>query len=164
LPPASWINEAIDLTVVQQKAEAVNRAGLQRLAAIRVKDAEVLLSAGQWPGAYYVAGYALECALKSCILHHLEKTGIIFRDRKYLNKLGDSWTHELDTLLDLADLTSEFGAARKANSVLDGYWSTAKNWKETSRYEEKSEAEARGLLEAITNDPNGMLRWIQMHW
>ncbi len=31
-----------------------------------MRDAEVLLDAGQWSGAYYLAGYAVECGLKAC--------------------------------------------------------------------------------------------------
>jgi hypothetical protein len=142
----------------------VNRAELQRLAGERVRDADVLLAGGQWSGAYYLAGYAVECGLKSCILHHLERTGILFKERKYLNKLADCWTHELDKLLDLANLTADLGVACGANPALRGYWGVAKDWKETSRYEQKTEAEARGLYEAITHDPDGVLKWIQRHW
>jgi HEPN domain-containing protein len=40
---------------------------LQQLADDRVLDAEALLNAGRWSGAYYVSGYAVECALKACI-------------------------------------------------------------------------------------------------
>lgn len=142
----------------------MNRATLQHLAGIRVRESQSLLDAGHWSGAYYLVGYALECAIKSCILHHLEKTGMIFRDRKYLNKLAGSWTHELDTLLDLADLTAAFGVACGANPALLGFWGVANDWKETSRYEQKTELEARGLFEAVTHDPNGVLKWLQTHW
>jgi hypothetical protein len=45
----------------------VNRTQLQQLAEERVRDAEALLNAGQWSGAYYLAGYAVEFALKACI-------------------------------------------------------------------------------------------------
>ena len=142
----------------------MNRAELQRLARERVRDADVLLAGGQWSGAYYLVGYAVECGLKSCILHHLEKTGMIFKERKYLNKLGECWTHELDKLLDLANLTPELGKATGANPALLGYWGVVKDWKETSRYEQKTEAEARALHEAVTHDPNGVLKWVQIHW
>jgi hypothetical protein len=146
------------------RSATVNRAELQRLAIERIDDAKVLLAAGRWSGAYYLVGYAVECALKSCILHHLERTGMIFRDRKYLQKLANSWTHELDTLLDLAGLTSTFGTALGANPALLGFWGVAKDWKETSRYESKVEAEARNLFEAVTHDPDGVLKWLQAHW
>jgi hypothetical protein len=67
-------------------------------------------------------------------------------------------------LVNLAGLDAEFGAACGANPTLNAYWGVAKDWKETSRYELKSEAEARALLEAVTNEPDGVLRWIRSRW
>ncbi len=61
----------------------MNRATLQQLSDERISDARALLAANQWPGAYYLAGYALECALKSCVLAYIDRTGIIFKDKKY---------------------------------------------------------------------------------
>jgi hypothetical protein len=142
----------------------VSRADLQQLARERLRDAEILLAGGQWSGAYYLSGYAVECALKSCILHHIERTGMLFKDRKYLNKLAECWTHDLFKLVDLANLTAELGLACGANPALDLDWGTVQLWKETSRYELKTEAEARALYEAITHDPDGVLKWIQFHW
>ncbi|NJR43126.1 MAG: HEPN domain-containing protein, partial [Akkermansiaceae bacterium] len=46
----------------------MNQAELRRLAEERVRDAEALLAGGRWEFAYYSAGYAVECALKSCLL------------------------------------------------------------------------------------------------
>lgn len=45
----------------------MNRSDIQILADIRVGEAKALLDLGHWPGAYYLAGYAVECALKACI-------------------------------------------------------------------------------------------------
>jgi HEPN domain-containing protein len=142
----------------------VNCLELQSLTRERVRDAKALLAYGQWPGAYYLAGYALECALKSCILKHLYDTGMIFKDRKYLDKLGKCWTHDLEQLLELADLTADFDKARGANRQLDVHWTVAKDWQEISRYERRTEAEARELFQAITNVPDGVLTWIQSRW
>jgi hypothetical protein len=44
---------------------AKKRADFQHLARARVKEAEILINAGEFDGAYYLAGYALECALKA---------------------------------------------------------------------------------------------------
>ena len=59
-----------------------------------------------------MAGYALECAPKSCILKLIDDTGLIFKDKRYLDKLAKCWTHDLEQLLDLAELTAEFGEGR----------------------------------------------------
>lgn len=45
----------------------MNRTQLQILAEERARDAEALLNAGRWSGAFYLAGYAIECGLKACI-------------------------------------------------------------------------------------------------
>lgn len=45
----------------------MNRADLQNLAELRINEAKLLLDRGFYQGAYYVAGYAIECALKACI-------------------------------------------------------------------------------------------------
>jgi HEPN domain-containing protein len=43
------------------------RRDLQRLALARVTDARVLFAAGRYDAAYYLAGLAVECALKARI-------------------------------------------------------------------------------------------------
>jgi len=109
----------------------LSRAELQQLAADRILDAQALLTAQRWSGAYHLVGYAVECGLKSCILAHLDRTGILFKDRNYLKSLADCWTHELDKLVGIAGLTAELGIACGANRGLAGYWGVAKDWKET---------------------------------
>ena len=52
----------------------MNRLEFQQLAEVRVREAEALLAVGLWDGAYYLAGYAVECALKACILRLVEQT------------------------------------------------------------------------------------------
>lgn len=46
---------------------AMFRKDFQDLAMVRVREAEMLLAAGLFDGAYYLAGLAVECALKACI-------------------------------------------------------------------------------------------------
>jgi len=45
----------------------VNRTDLQLLAETRLDEAQALLIASRWSGAYYLVGYAVECAFKACI-------------------------------------------------------------------------------------------------
>jgi len=49
----------------------LNRPQLHQLAEDRVLDAKALLDAGRWSGAYYLAGYAIECGLKACVLAYV---------------------------------------------------------------------------------------------
>ena len=139
----------------------MNRVELRALAQSRVGDARILLDNGRWAAAYYLIGYAVECGLKASILAFVERTGAIFRDRKFSDKC---WTHDFEELAKQADLIPEIAAASAAGSPLAGYWGTASRWAETSRYEQKTEAEARQLYEAVTHDPDGVLRWLQTHW
>jgi HEPN domain-containing protein len=45
----------------------VDRRDLQELSKVRLKEAKALLDLGLYDGAYYLAGYAVECALKAGI-------------------------------------------------------------------------------------------------
>jgi HEPN domain-containing protein len=139
----------------------VNRKQLQRLAKERLKDSKALLAKKRWAAAYYFSGYVIECGLKACLLKYLDDTGIIFRDRKYLSELTDCWTHDLGKLVKMADLESAFGTARGAHPNLEQFWGVVKDWKETSRYEEKTEDDARAMLDAVDNKPDGVFLWIQ---
>ncbi len=50
----------------------MNRVQAREFAEAWVIDAKVLLDAGRWHAAYYLAGYAVECGLKACVLAHIE--------------------------------------------------------------------------------------------
>ncbi len=142
----------------------MDRKKLQALAKVRLKDSKALLGKKRWAGAYYLCGYAVECALKACLLRHLGESGALFSDRDYVKRLSGCWTHELGTLVFLAGLDSEFGKARGANPVLDAFWTITKEWTENSRYDEKTEAEAKLLYEAISHQTDGVFRWIRSRW
>ena len=77
----------------------MKRRDFQELAALRLKEAKILLQNQCWEGAYYLAGYVAECALKSCIAKRTERHE--FPDRKQVNA---SYTHDLDELIKLAEL------------------------------------------------------------
>ena len=46
----------------------MTRPEWQRMAGERVRDASALLKVRRWSAAYYLAGYAVECGLKACIV------------------------------------------------------------------------------------------------
>lgn len=83
------------------EGSTVNRAQLRQLAEDRILDAECLLASGRPAGAYYLAGYTVECGLKACIMAHVEAAGAIFQDKKFSEKC---WTHDLEELVKLANL------------------------------------------------------------
>jgi hypothetical protein len=89
---------------------------------------------------------------------------MIFKDKKYLEKLSKCWTHDLPQLLELTGLKIELAIDCASNPALDANWGAAKDWTEVSRYEQKTSQEAHELFKAITDAPNGVLPWIQRHW
>src|SRR5207248_9891874 len=59
-----------------------------------------LLDLGMWDGAYYLAGYAVEVALKACIIKAVMATDA-FPEKKFSE---NCWTHDLEKLIVLAGL------------------------------------------------------------
>jgi HEPN domain-containing protein len=83
----------------------VNQADLRRLAEERIRDAKALIDGGRWEFAYYAAGYAVECALKSCILARMTHTGWVFDEE--VKKTDECRTHEFPKLIQIAGLRDE---------------------------------------------------------
>lgn len=118
----------------------------------------------RWSGAYYLTGYAVECALKACLLKYLGESTAVFGELGYLKRLAECWTHDLEKLVNLAGLDRDFGQAKAASAALRGFWGVTKDWNESSRYEEKTEAEAKALFEAVSHDPDGVFLWLKSRW
>ena len=139
----------------------MNRSEWQQLSAERIEDARTLLAGAKWSGAYYLAGYSLECGLKSCVLAYIERTGIIFEDKKYSEKC---WTHNIEDLLGLAGLAVERDRAVGANVAFSQNWAVAKDWSEKSRYFMSVQLDAESLFDALTDHTNGVLPWVKNYW
>jgi hypothetical protein len=153
--------------------QELNQADLQKLAQERIQDAAALIAGGRWSFAYYVSGYAVECALKSCILSRMIHTGWIFEPKV---KIDQVLTHDFGQLIEIAGLKPQLDARLAASAaaaaasggppggVFVGYWGTVLQWDVTSRYAAKTEVEARELYGAITQAPDGVMQWIQNFW
>jgi hypothetical protein len=140
----------------------VTRADWQKLAIERVKDARALLAAKRWSAAYYLAGYAVECGLKACVLVRLAaEPGLLFEDRRLSDKC---FTHNLAQLVELAGLTADFASALAADSELQDNWDAVKDWSELSRYRRWTQTKAQALYDTITNKRHGVLSWIKTRW
>ena len=127
----------------------------------RVEDAKVLLANQRWTAAYYLVGYAVETGLKACIMKFVEETGVIFTDKTFA---GKCWTHRLEDLRKQANLQPQLAQDTATNQVLGNFWGIVDDWTEISRYELRTEIEAKRLYDAVTNQPDGVFRWIQKHW
>jgi hypothetical protein len=136
----------------------MNRADFQALAEIRIKEARALLDAGFPEGAYYLAGYAVECALKACIAKRTLEHD--FPDKKLAN---DSHTHDLGRLVDLARLKTELDS----HAEIEEAWDIVQEWSEASRYEQTTDIfDVMSMLQAIETDDGkgGLLPWLRQRW
>jgi hypothetical protein len=144
------------------KRAAVTRQEWRDLAEERVLDASALLNTHRWSAAYYLAGYAVECGLKACVLAYVERNvDVIFREKRYSE---DCWTHDIEKLVALAGLKARRDADIAANTVLEDNWLIVKEWKETARYKATAQLKAEKLYQAVTDSANGVLPWIRNHW
>lgn len=137
----------------------MNKKELEILSAIRIKEAEILLNSECYHGAYYLAGYALECGLKACIAKRTRQFD--FPDKKLAN---DSYTHDLAKLLITAGLKQELLLQENQDINFKLNWSVANKWSEESRYDHTIEKQdAKDLFEAITENQSGVLSWLKKY-
>jgi HEPN domain-containing protein len=138
----------------------VTRADFQARADEKLEEARVLLAAGRWSGANYVAGYAVELALKACIIKKLMATDA-FPEKDFSRHC---YSHDLKELFKLAGLKTAFDAALGASAQLRDGWDVVIEWSEAKRYERADEAEARRLVQAISDPVHGVLTWVKTYW
>ena len=137
----------------------MNRTEFQKLSRLRVKEAKVLLDNRCYEGAFYLAGYAVECALKACIAKKTRRFEFPPRDS---NKL---YVHKLGALVELAGLQSALDAEMRRVKAFRDNWMVVKDWREDARYEAKiAKNQAEDLYAAITDDPNRVLSWLKNYW
>jgi hypothetical protein len=106
-----------------------------------------------------LAGYAVECALKSCIAKETRKHE--FPDRK---RAEISHTHNLRELVRAANLEDARLDEAKKDSAFRNNWDTVQLWSEQSRYRTNRPEVVRSIIEAIGDRNHGILRWIKRYW
>lgn len=135
------------------------RKQLQALARLRLREAEALYKAGLYDGSVYLAGYAVELALKARICRLL---GL----KNYPLELGQSFKiHSLEDLKAMAGLTAQIDSAK--NRVLFDNWSKTAKWNPEQRYEAPGRYDARTakvILDSIREKPDGVLTWLSRRW
>jgi HEPN domain-containing protein len=134
------------------------RKDFQRLAELRAREAASLAKTGRQQGAYYLGGFAVECALKACIAKKTRRHDFP-ADAKYAYKV---YTHNLEELLKLAQLDSELDREMRSKPQLAINWAVVSGWNVDSRYE------TTGLngrvMAAAVNSSDGVLQWIKLFW
>jgi HEPN domain-containing protein len=137
----------------------VERKDLQELSKIRLKEAKALLGAGMSDGAYYLAGYAVECALKACIAKETKRYE--FPDKK---RVDSSYKHDLEELTKVAGLERILAERSRNVPEFRTNWEVVKSWSEQSRYQRHEHLKAEQLLTAASDRRHGVIPWIKVHW
>src|SRR5207237_9347522 len=104
----------------------MNRADFQKLTKLRLKEAKLLLDNKYYEGAFYLAGYAVECALKACVA---KKTKRYEFPPKTADRLC---THDLAALVALTGLKPDLAAEMDRATEIRQTWAIDRRWKELS--------------------------------
>ncbi len=118
---------------------------LEEISAARLHDAEALHAAGRYDGAYYLAGYSLELALKARICKTLNWANFPLTPKEF-ERFRSFKVHDLEVLLKL----SGYEPAIKGKQLPE--WSTVKVWQPEVRYRPvgfASEQSTNEMLHAI---------------
>jgi HEPN domain-containing protein len=124
-------------------------------------SAATLLAARQYDIAYYLAGVAVECALKAKIAGLFRGNAI--PDRKLVSDIYQHG-HDLTALLRYAQLEAALAHEEALSAVFSANWDVVRDWTVASRYLVWSEQEAVTMLAAVRQRRTGVLPWIRRHW
>jgi HEPN domain-containing protein len=138
----------------------MNRADFRQLAQCRLEEAEVLFKSRKFSGAYYLAGYSIECALKARIARQTKQHDFPPEP----NLVREIYSHDLEQLLKKAKLLEIFDREKARDAQLRAYWNTIKDWTVNSRYQLQSQKKARDIVKAVSDPRHGVLRCIKRFW
>ena len=138
----------------------IKRRDLKILVDRRLADAHVLMSKRRYAAAYYIAGYAVECAIKVCIAGQFRKNTIPDK-----NLVNNTYKHDFGILMKTAGIFSQLEQNIETDAGLYSSWNVVKDWRPEIRYETSvTRLDARDLIDAIENQQNGILQWLARHW
>jgi len=125
----------------------------------RIDDARALFNAVRWRGSMYMAGYAIECLLKTKLMQmyncrHLRELEDELQRRGVLSSHGTVFTHQLEALL---KLTQGLDRLRQ-NQNLWRMFNTVNRWVPAWRYTANpaNREDAHDFMNAVER----IMRWI----
>jgi HEPN domain-containing protein len=136
-----------------------SRDSFQRLSQDKIEDAIILLEHKRFSNAYYLAGYAIETALKAALCKVF--LAECLPDRKLVQSV---YTHDLQALMKLTGLSKALEQSMKLDPNLASNWSTVLQWSEASRYEILETLKAVDMVKAVADPKHGVLQWLKHHW
>jgi hypothetical protein len=138
----------------------------QQIAILRLEEAETLLVQGKYNGCCYLAGYALESALKAVICRQMDNDD--FFDVLKSETVRAFKIHNLKELIILAGLSRKYDDLRINNLILYDNWLIIFDeirWSEQLRYQTAmTQKNAENMILAINQPENGIFEWIRKYW
>lgn len=142
---------------------------IRGLATLRLEEAEILVQNNKPDGAFYLAGYSVELALKAKIT---ERLGIssLFADRLLeAEKFPEPdrlrqvvKTHNLGLLLVLSGLRPAYTQAKATSRMFAKFDGLLLGWSEQLRYRLPGQVSTQDIQDFIDflGNQNGFLQWI----
>ena len=120
-------------------------SGLAVASRQRLEDAKALLNASRWRGAMYMAGYAVECLLKTKLMHiydckNLRELEDLLRQRSILPVHRTVFTHQLEDLLRLTPGYNRLMQNRDTLALFNKVNRWIPNWRYTPKLTDRREA------------------------
>ena len=116
---------------------------LRAIAKARLRDAQVLLRARRFDGAFYLCGYSVEVALKSRICRTL-KWGGFPQTRQEFEGLQSVKTHDLEILLRFS------GIEDRIKQKYMSEWSKVLDWNPEKRYQSIGQSTQQQATDMLT--------------
>ena len=137
----------------------VAKAELEALAQEKLDDAVALIADSRWSNGYYLAGYAVELALKACIAKEFKADTIPDRDI-----VNSTYSHKLSSLIGIAGLSGALRSREQIDPNFAANWGVVTSWSPNARYGRATQQQAEELLRAIGDQNDGVFVWIKAFW
>jgi HEPN domain len=138
------------------------RSDLQVNAEAKLEDARILFQNKRYSGAYYLAGYTVELALKARIAATMVAETI--PDKTFIKKVFD---HDLNALVGVGGLRQQLKEQEDKDPDFAAKWAIVAQWTPEVRYDTVSAIDAtiaQTLISAIDDPKSGVLQWIKAFW
>jgi len=120
----------------------ISTKDLRAIARARLRDAQVLLRAKRFDGAFYLCGYAIELALKARICRTLKWSGFPESAQEFKG-LQSVKTHDLEVLLKFSGIEDRV----KAKHLRE--WSAVLGWNPEKRYQAIGASKAQDAADMV---------------
>ncbi len=116
---------------------------LKSTARARLRDAEVLLKAKRFEGAFYLCGYSVELALKTRICRALKWPGFPETNKEF-EGLQSIKTHDFEVLLKFS------GVGDRVKTKYAAEWSKVLDWNPQKRYQSSGQITSQQAIDMVT--------------